>query len=42
MTKLSDLNILDVGNTIQLEGAIFVGNGKMYLCDSGVVTLHES
>jgi len=32
MTKLSDLNILDVGNTIQLEGAIFVGNGKMYLC----------
>jgi hypothetical protein len=32
MTKLSDLNILDFGNTIQLEGAVFIGNGKLYLC----------
>jgi hypothetical protein len=30
-TKLSDLNILDVGNTIQLSGAIYSGNGKVYL-----------
>lgn len=32
MTQLSDLNILDFGNTIQLEGAVFIGNGKLYLC----------
>lgn len=30
--KLTDLNIHDIGNTIQLEGAIFVGNGKVFLC----------
>lgn len=32
MTKLADLSILDFGNTIQLEGAVFLGNGKLYLC----------
>jgi HNH endonuclease len=32
MAKLSDLNLLDVGNTIQLVGAIWHGEGKMYLC----------
>jgi hypothetical protein len=46
MTKLSDLNILDIGNTIQLEGAIFVGNGKMYLCmfpgHNGIVVHDEA
>ena len=30
--KLTDLNIHDVGNTIQLSGAIYSGNGKDYLC----------
>jgi hypothetical protein len=29
--KLEDLNILDVGNTIQITGAIWSGNGKTYL-----------
>lgn len=29
--KLNDLNILDVGNAIQLYGAIYTGNGQMYL-----------
>lgn len=29
--KLSDLEILDVGNSIQLAGAIYSGNGKTYL-----------
>ena len=32
MTKLNDLNILDFGNTIGLVGAVWAGNGKMYLC----------
>jgi len=31
MAKFSDLNILDIGNTIQLTGAIWEGNGKCYL-----------
>lgn len=31
MAKLSDLNILDVGNNIQLAGAVYIGNGKLYL-----------
>jgi hypothetical protein len=30
--KLSDLNILDVGNTIGLVGAVFGGKGSTYLC----------
>lgn len=30
--KFEDLNILDIGNTIQLVGAVWEGNGKMYLC----------
>lgn len=29
--KFSDLNLLDVGNATQLAGAIYIGNGKMYL-----------
>jgi hypothetical protein len=32
MTQLKDLNLLDIGNTIQLTGAIYSGNGKHYLC----------
>ncbi len=28
---LSDLNILDIGHSIQLYGAIYSGNGKVYL-----------
>ena len=31
MAKLSDLNLLDVGHTIQLGGSVWIGNGKMYL-----------
>lgn len=31
-SKLQDINILDIGNTIQLSGAIWSGNGKHYLC----------
>lgn len=31
MAKLSDLNILDIGNNIQLAGAVYIGNGKLYL-----------
>ncbi len=30
--KLSDIDILKIGNTIQLAGAVFVGEGKMLLC----------
>lgn len=29
--KFSDLNLLDVGNSIQLAGAVYIGNGKMLL-----------
>lgn len=29
--KFSDLNLLDVGNSIQLAGAVYIGNGKMML-----------
>jgi hypothetical protein len=32
MAKLSDLNLLDVGNKLQLSGAIYSGNEKHYLC----------
>lgn len=31
MAKLSDLNLLDVGHTIQMAGAVYIGNGKVYL-----------
>lgn len=31
MKTLSDLNILDVGNTIQMAGAVYVDDGQMYL-----------
>lgn len=31
MATLSDLNILDVGNTLQMAGAVYVGDGKAYL-----------
>lgn len=32
MAKFSDLNLLDVGNTIQIAGAIWEGDGHTYLC----------
>jgi 5-methylcytosine-specific restriction endonuclease McrA len=32
MVKLKDLNLLEIGNTIQLTGAIYSGNGKHFLC----------
>lgn len=39
--KLSELNLLSIGNTIQLAGAAFVGEGKLLLClfpeDSGAI-----
>lgn len=31
-STFSDLNILDIGNTIQITGAVWEGNGKAYLC----------
>jgi hypothetical protein len=31
IAKLSDLNLLDVGNAIQMTGAIYSGNGEHYL-----------
>jgi len=31
MATLSDLNILSIGNTIQMAGAVYVGDGKVYL-----------
>lgn len=44
--KLSDLNILDVGNTIQLVGAVYADGEKMLLClfpeDRGVLMRGES
>lgn len=30
--KLQDLNLLDFGNTIQLAGAVFQGEGRTFLC----------
>lgn len=30
--KLQDINILDIGNEIQITGAIWSGKGKHYLC----------
>lgn len=30
--KFSELNLLSIGNTIQMAGAIFVGEGKTLLC----------
>ena len=32
MAKFSDLNLLSVGNTIQIVGAIWEGEGHTYLC----------
>lgn len=32
MAKFENLDLLQVGNTIQLAGAIWVGGGKTYLC----------
>jgi len=31
MAKLNEINLLDVGDTIQLVGSVWAGNGKMYL-----------
>ncbi len=31
MTTLQDINLLDIGNTIQMAGALYVGKGKAYL-----------
>lgn len=30
--KLGDMNLLEVGHTIQLVGAMYGGNGKVFLC----------
>jgi len=45
--KLSELNILDIGNVITISGAIYSGNGKHYLCffpseDDGEVIFSEA
>lgn len=32
MANLKDINLLDVGNTIQLIGAVWEGEGKLYVC----------
>jgi hypothetical protein len=32
MPKLCDINLYAIGNTIQLAGAIYSGDGKAYLC----------
>ena len=32
MAKLSDIDILKIGNTINMTGAIFSGEGKTFLC----------
>lgn len=43
--KLSELNLLDVGNTIQMVGAIYAGNGQMLLAlfpeDQGAVEVEQ-
>jgi hypothetical protein len=31
-TKFEDIRLLDIGNTIQLVGAMWSGNGQLYLC----------
>lgn len=31
MARLSDLNLLSIGHTIQLAGAVYIGEGKVYL-----------
>lgn len=31
MAKLSDINLLSLGNTLQLSGAVYIGDGKVYL-----------
>jgi hypothetical protein len=30
--ELNDINLLDIGNSVQISGAIWSGNGKHYLC----------
>jgi len=30
--KLDDINLLDIGNTVQISGAIWSGDGRDYLC----------
>ena len=30
--KLRDINLLDIGNTVQLAGAVYAGPGVVYLC----------
>lgn len=32
MVKLNNINIYDIGNTIQIAGAVYTGNGKSYIC----------
>lgn len=32
MVKFENLDLLQIGNTIQLVGAVWAGNGQMYLC----------
>ncbi len=31
MAKFSDINLLSIGHTIQMAGAVYVGDGKVYL-----------
>ncbi len=32
MSSLKDINLLAIGNTIQMVGAVYAGDGKAYLC----------
>lgn len=32
MASLKDINLLSIGNTIQMVGAVYAGEGKAYLC----------
>lgn len=43
MKKLSDINLLDIGHTVQMAGAVYIGNGRTFLFpfpeDSGDIDL---
>ena len=43
--KLSDIKLSDVGNTIQMVGAVYAGEGHAYVClfpeDADAATLHQ-
>lgn len=44
--KLSDIKLTDVGNTIQMVGAVYAGEGQAYVClfpeDADAATLHQN